>query len=758
MYTQNNNNTVSVNFLIHVDSATSAPDESEYDFIFDLKPTARALPFEPFLTLLRLEFESQPRHLENVLAHTSLTKRLQQSLFAWVTNAEYPTIEPTIPVEFQFEQSIIRKALFELIQTAFLRKKLKIRIKNTQYLAASSSELVQEIKSHGSSRLTIDLALEANQFNDWWPQGDTQRQLKHRFLTSGIDCGEISQQTHQISIALDKSSISQHFFWANQLYCGDELYQLVSISSLQDNDETNSLMHVSYSLRAAIFLYQQEDAHRLASRIESANWSSLSSTETAFVFESLYLSKVWFWHYQHAASVASNYVKWAIEFGTEQNVAYSLLLKINTAFLLGKFRYSAIDCRALEEKLLTLKWSYLFGYLTSSYWFDHEHTLDASAQLLSAGRFALQQAIDDENLAAESRSLHYLSIVYLQIGSLNKALHYIDQSIEKSRGLTSHERTYNALNGRAYLLMQMANFDAALTSVERAFSFVVSDGNYEQICTTMCNAALIALFSDHFGNAIKLIDDIFQIMHLRGLNHTRFRSNVELKAIQAVAAFLKGDHRISIAIFKTRKEEDNHTLEGKFFSQLMTIAEYHYEVGTGKTDSRLNELFDTACHTYRHPFMALWILRFQREILKNDYPDQQKIINNKGFEYCQKFNLTSCESWFSEPLGNTDVQRFSARFLKLKALKLTQREAQIDLLKVENNLLKLALDLERYAHNCTDPLTLYDFCLTQLEKIQKYPCSNCDTLKSMGLCFPDDFCSNIKGPVGYYIKKTYKKI
>ncbi|PIU22251.1 MAG: hypothetical protein COT14_02165 [Candidatus Diapherotrites archaeon CG08_land_8_20_14_0_20_30_16] len=46
----------------------------------------------------------------------------------------------------------------------------------------------------------------------------------------------------------------------------------------------------------------------------------------------------------------------------------------------------------------------------------------------------------------------------------------------------------------------------------------------------------------------------------------------------------------------------------------------------------------------------------------------------------------------------------------------------------------------------------------QLEKIQKYPCSNCDTLKSMGLCFPDDFCSNIKGPVGYYIKKTYKKI
>jgi len=45
----------------------------------------------------------------------------------------------------------------------------------------------------------------------------------------------------------------------------------------------------------------------------------------------------------------------------------------------------------------------------------------------------------------------------------------------------------------------------------------------------------------------------------------------------------------------------------------------------------------------------------------------------------------------------------------------------------------------------------------QLEKIKKYSCPSCDTIKSMGLCYPDDLCSSIKSPVGYYLKKTYNK-
>lgn len=45
----------------------------------------------------------------------------------------------------------------------------------------------------------------------------------------------------------------------------------------------------------------------------------------------------------------------------------------------------------------------------------------------------------------------------------------------------------------------------------------------------------------------------------------------------------------------------------------------------------------------------------------------------------------------------------------------------------------------------------------QLQKIQKYSCPNCETVKSMGLCFADDFCQNIKSPVGYYLKKSFGK-
>ena len=716
MYAENNNSAVCVNFLISVDSPRDAFDCQTYDFVFTLTPSARALPFEPFLSLLRLELQSHHHLLRRILANTSLTVRLQNCIFAWITQSDYPAIEPPIPVEFQFEQALIRSAFFEVIQRAFVRKKMHIRIENTQYLPASSSELVQEIKSQGSSWLTIDLSLNPSQINDWWPEDDIHRQLKHRFLTSGFDCQETTNPSNQFTIALDNTDIEQHCFWADHLYCGDELNQLISAQIFHADKHHQNVKGLCRSLRAAVYLFRQEDAHRIAARLESITATDNAGQDTAYVFESLYLAHVWFWHYQAATLVARQYRMWADSDGTAENRAYSHLLQINVHFLVGEFSYHPTDCKMLEAKLLGLKWHQLHGFLTSSYWFDHEHTLDASTQIIAAGKRTLQLAIADKNLAAESRSLHYLSIVYLHIGAIEKALHYINSSIEKSHGLSSRERTYNALNGRAYLLIQLAQFDSALTSVERAFAYVVNDGNYEQICTTMCNAALIALCSDHFGNAIKLVDDVFQIMLLRGLARTRFRSNVELKSIQAIAAFLKGDHRIAIAMYKTRKQDNNQTLEGKFFSALMHIAQQHYELPNPQTKANLERLFDSALHTYRHQFIALWVLRFQRELFKQAEPEFSAASDIRGLAYCEAFKLANCKRWFIDQTA--PVNPLNERFLKLKAIKITRREAQIDLLKVENNLLKLALDLESHAQGCTNPIALYDFCLLQLDKMQ----------------------------------------
>lgn len=41
----------------------------------------------------------------------------------------------------------------------------------------------------------------------------------------------------------------------------------------------------------------------------------------------------------------------------------------------------------------------------------------------------------------------------------------------------------------------------------------------------------------------------------------------------------------------------------------------------------------------------------------------------------------------------------------------------------------------------------------QLKKIENYSCPNCETIKSMGYCYPDDFCQTIKSPLHYYKKK-----
>lgn len=61
------------------------------------------------------------------------------------------------------------------------------------------------------------------------------------------------------------------------------------------------------------------------------------------------------------------------------------------------------------------------------------------------------------------------------------------------------------------------------------------------------------------------------------------------------------------------------------------------------------------------------------------------------------------------------------------------------------------LNIFRNTSDFNENITKY-----QLEKIKTYAGPKCVTLKSMGLCYQDDFCNNINSPVGYYFKKSYK--
>ncbi len=43
----------------------------------------------------------------------------------------------------------------------------------------------------------------------------------------------------------------------------------------------------------------------------------------------------------------------------------------------------------------------------------------------------------------------------------------------------------------------------------------------------------------------------------------------------------------------------------------------------------------------------------------------------------------------------------------------------------------------------------------QLEKLKKYSCPNCETIKTVGLCYKEEFCEKINHPVKYYLKKSF---
>lgn len=588
----------------------------------------------------------------------------------------------------------------------------------------SSSLLITEFRKDQHHRLEVDLCAASSDLHHWWPDAQIQRDIKHRFLISShIESSPVcAKQT--LTVNAHSMSLLQQMYWASQLYCGDELMLLHS-PTFKDSEHGGSLSVVEEAVNtlwALTCMQRHDDANRALSDLMQVNVRDCPWSIQASRYQAIFKHFMWFKRYSEAMQTASEYLASSLQFNQPIDEDYALLLGFWTECMVGTFQYDQKRISHLKNRLKQRGWRSLYHLVQSSLWFDQVNFAFHQTAQLEAATQALSYYQQDHNAIAISRTHHHMSVMYMRMNEILKADEHIEHAIEGQQAMPLIERRYNALNGFCFFLVHAGRFSEALDAVEKAYMLVIEDGNFEQICTTLFNVAYVAFMTDHHTQCIKLIDDIFSIMLLRGLTRTRFRSNYELKAMQALSNVFRGDVELALAIFENAPFEPQTSLEGRLFVSLLALLSKQPDLSSPALEIELNHLIKEFEEKEKNILLVLLIRKFVHQLSFNnelhltiDAQDNAKLAN----QLCEKHNFLTCKKWFISEQARLENRHHQVQFEKFSAIKLARRELQIDLLKVENSLLKAALNFESYARSAQSTEDLLSQFMSGLTKTIK---------------------------------------
>ncbi|MFQ3231320.1 MAG: tetratricopeptide (TPR) repeat protein, partial [Reinekea sp.] len=545
----------------------------EYLHAFELTPSSSMLPYEPFLTVLR-EYLTQD-DAEAALHVAGTPKRYGKLLLAWIFNNESDDYEPTLPSQYIYEQLIVTRAVASLLHKLASNHVIHLNITNTQYLSASSCNLLHNLDSDWPAQFGITLSLTPEALNAWWPTEDQQRYLKLRFRMSAA-LTQPDELASQYTLSVSTVPNTQTMKWADITYCGTELYALAEYllhnKDCNTKDEAYSFYCNYMMLNAKTYSNSASDAHALINLLKAEDWAQYSPELIFSAHIAIFKSHVWFKNNADAFQTASQLLEWSEISGLPNQTLYAKFLHFWSLYLSGNFQYNHAEVKQLDEELQAIGWQQLRAAVISTFWFDLNAIQINGDYFLQRCQTARDIIALDNNPLAMATHCHHFSIIQQHLGDIEGAIASLSQSVELATPLGLTERMHHALNGKAYLLACCGEFDAAATTVLQALPLVIQDENHEQICTTLCNAAITTYFAGRFKDTISLIEEIFTIFHLRGILHTRHRSNFELRAIQSVCRLLMGNASVAIESHSISQREEPQSMEGSVTIKLMDLA------------------------------------------------------------------------------------------------------------------------------------------------------------------------------------------
>jgi len=679
---QNSTQPVAV-FLENTALAIGQSPTETYDLKISLDPSAQHLPFEPFVSIIRFAARQADADIEQLLQLPNLFTVLKPVLRDFILD-QAPTLrEPLNTDEVSYEQIEVQKALAYLLENCFTQP-VSIAVTHAQYLSPSALKLLQQEDYRFAGNIQLHLYLSTTAFTQLKNTQGFAQQIKRRHVTAANKAGLSIRSRQQHQVRLDDSRLWHNLNNAKALYCSDEILTLAE--RIHDENEfafEDKSAIISARMYAWMLTNDPERCHIHMQELQQIDLADLGQQAGLANLTAICVGYLCLQDYPAATEAAQALRLYAQQ---QQLARESLLADFYIFFsvsMSGKLDLDALQLNQLERALSNQGWPNLAAFVKCSLWFNETLMEQEPERLIGLCLSAIEDFDRLHNLIGQSTAHHHISIVLGSTGRAKEAVSNIHKALNLTKQCGLSVRIHTTLNGLSFLLNGLGQTAPALEALEAAYPLVLADGNFDQICTTLYNLALIAFYADHLQTTISLLDDIFSIMEYRNMSGTRFRTKEEMLALQAIAAYLDGDRRLPLAIHQQLQQTQTRSHEGEAFILCIGLIAQDSDADAAEHFFiTLSERFGRLRQNVHLELLALRLLVVYLRAI--DEPDRANAWAQQGIKKCQANQLQGCEVWFKpgrlQTLMQTTVE-------PRQAINLAQRQMGIDALKFENGLL-----------------------------------------------------------------------
>ncbi len=666
-----------------VDNSQGLADQ--YDLKITLHSTAQLLAFEPFVSIIQFAFAALPsQRVKEILALPKTFAVLRPIITRFVTGEQPGSREPLNPDEMSYEQIEIFKVLAYLIQECFENLPTKIAIIGAENISSSAFELLQIEEYRTPANLQLDFFLTTTAFQNLKISQGFSTQIKRRHLSAPLGIGQRSPCLKSITIQANTEQYWSMLRNSIALFCAGEMLQLADVLEQQSNldkDQHSELLMAR--MYASVLSRDPSRCHIYIQELQHLSFSDLSPQCAKRSLKAICVAYLCLQEYSLGEKSAVRYCQFAEEHSLTSDILLANFYEFFAQCLNGNMNKSLDEIFQLDTRLSHEGWSNLAAFVKCSLWFNDYLLETEMNRVIERCLVSISNYEQNGNTIGLSTAHHHISIVLGIDGKPRDAISHINRALKLTQKSGLSHRIHNTLNGLAFLLNGLGQSDSAREAIEAAYPLVLADGNFEQICTTLYNLAMVAFYSNDQQKTIQLIDDLFSIMEYRNMTSTRFRGKAELLALQALAAYIDGDRRLPYAIRPQLVGSQSRSHEGEAFVRCIALITRSFSADEAEHFFiEISEQFSKFRQNTHLELLALRLL----VIYLTDLGETQRaeVWAQQGLKQCKQYHLESRQCWFKKPQSKTTmVTTVQPR----QAIAFAQRQMGIDALKLENGLL-----------------------------------------------------------------------
>ncbi len=700
------------------DQATTGTDfvDNHYDLSIILDPSTQYLPFEPFITIIRFAFARlSEQRINDILTLPNTFAVLRPIIVRYLTEQEPGSREPLNPDEMAYEQVEILKAMTYVLRESFAQHPGQIAIINAQNISASAFEWLQQEDYRMPGNLQLDFYLTTSEFQNLKIAQGFVTQIKRRHLSAPLSAGINSPCQQRITLAADTNQYWSMLRRAISLFSPNEMLLLANLLEQGPALDVNQMAELKMArMYAWVLLRDAERCHIYIQELQRLSLQDLPVPAISRTLKAICVAHLCLQEYSLAEKALQRYRHFSMQEGRDKDSLLAEFYEFLAQCFNGNMRSQKTDIERLESQLQEQGWFNLAAFVKCSLWFNERLLEDNADAVIRQCLSAVDDYKANANVIGQSTAHHHVSIVLGATGHPQDAIRHINRALKLTQLCGLSQRIHNTLNGLAFLLNGLGQTEPAKQALETAYPLALADGNFDQICTTLYNLALVAFYADYQQTTIQLLDDIFSVMEYRNMTSTRFRTKGELLALQAIAAYINGDRRLPAAIRPQIHDEPPRSNEGEAFIRCLGLITQSFNAD--EAEHFFMELTEDFAQLRQNLHLELLALRLL-VIYLTDLGEAQRALNwaQLAIRQTRQYHLESRECWFRSTA--TLAQKMNTSVEPRQAISMAQRQMGIDALKLENGLLNTLAAFHDSALRCANVDELIDSFLANMQRL-----------------------------------------